>query len=1271
MSSKRFRSGTASVISFVFFAAIPSLGLADDHFAERARTVVEAVAAETIDWNSENSFKNAGNYANACFATGDDTSGQAILNQLIDKGPLNDSFFIDPEFTLFSVIACYARWQPEGKIPTDLDKRIHDYVTSASGDEDGTGTFNQRWMRCAGLMLANQFWPGEISWQFKSADPDGSTYFQSEIDEMVRTGHDEYNSATYMQYSTGPIQALADFHTDPDVSQKARMTMDWILVYLGSHYFHGHSGDTTLRSYYPFRKANGYPSLAGLYFGGPLRQSNAIVVHALSPYRPPQSVKNLAWAKDTAFTRLGSSSEDGQNKEERHVGYFNQDYVLFSHYDVAPQVQDFRSQAFRGGVRWKASEDEESTFYITHPKPRLQDDGSWRDIELGASERQAVLQNGAAQIGVFDVSDDTTDVYQLAKYWLLRTPSGSTLEASIDYSSSTGRIYLHYGSVMIGFYLTHNFNFSPGNQNKLTHNMTFSNGNYRAGYVIETALPSDYSGSTPAAQLAAFRTAADAQFDAALLEVTNDDPVFTYTSVGGDVLKLQYQEPTTYGSFVASASSLRWINGTELEINNDSDWPLMQSPYVYQENNDTRLDLDLAGRHITWDFADWSRTCSNDAWTGIDDFEEYSIDQDLVSAGTGWEVYTGTGNAPDVRAKTDPDDVSNQVMQLSELAGANYGAVHGHFLDIDNGETATLFFRMRSTAPDGVDQSAPIGVADDDTGTFYNTDLAFKLQGSNIENSMGTDAAANLDPRIWYNAWMVIHNDSVSGEETFELFLQSDESTHYKKQTRVGGPLYSFGIKNYGAQGAPNPIDTLIFSAYSADYPLFIDDIYYDDLGENLDLPEPLTRDRDEDGLLDAWEERCFGNLTTSDGGENDYDADGLPDLEEFRANTHPARFDTDGDGFSDGIEVLDGTDPVDASDIALQRIIIQDDFSGGSILSNTSYGAYAKDYDPENPASTVWYGVDNANVDYVWDPGTNGGLSVTRTGEQILNSTFIYADAGAASDSPFASQSLKDFPAGTYLSFSVDATISAAPATTGDLRIGLFDSNGTFKPGESTGANPAECRDDDGCFLALSTGGTNTAFLREHNLSGAFGQRPTLQGGSFTSLRDFTEGLSDDVPTQIELRIYRSTNGLVVAGYLDDIAVAVSDEITAPLSYRFDILYIAQSSTAPTFRIDQAVFRRETADPSSIPDPYVVPVEIDWIAPFDPQESHLNLQVDGLLIGRQYHLERSFDLSDGFEDIPDSSFTATDECPLLDIPADEDGHTACFIRIVEGAETP
>ncbi len=80
-----------------------------------------------------------------------------------------------------------------------------------------------------------------------------------------------------------------------------------------------------------------------------------------------------------------------------------------------------------------------------------------------------------------------------------------------------------------------------------------------------------------------------------------------------------------------------------------------------------------------------------------------------------------------------------------------------------------------------------------------------------------------------------------------------------------------------------------------------------------MDRPRTITAvfgdDSDNDGVSDWWEMHWWSNLVTVTGSD-DTDGDGLRNALEQRHNTDPTRTDTDEDGFSDYIEVINDTSP-------------------------------------------------------------------------------------------------------------------------------------------------------------------------------------------------------------------------------------------------------------------------------------------------------------------------------------------------------------------------
>ena len=74
--------------------------------------------------------------------------------------------------------------------------------------------------------------------------------------------------------------------------------------------------------------------------------------------------------------------------------------------------------------------------------------------------------------------------------------------------------------------------------------------------------------------------------------------------------------------------------------------------------------------------------------------------------------------------------------------------------------------------------------------------------------------------------------------------------------------------------------------------------------------------DQDADGMDDDWEVEYGLNHLDSSDRVQDRDSDGLDNAEEWRQGTNPDNPDSDGDGFSDGTEVLAGSNPLSALDM-------------------------------------------------------------------------------------------------------------------------------------------------------------------------------------------------------------------------------------------------------------------------------------------------------------------------------------------------------------------
>ncbi|MGB8170134.1 MAG: autotransporter-associated beta strand repeat-containing protein [Chthoniobacteraceae bacterium] len=183
------------------------------------------------------------------------------------------------------------------------------------------------------------------------------------------------------------------------------------------------------------------------------------------------------------------------------------------------------------------------------------------------------------------------------RYAQAQVPGG--YQAMINDSASTGRIYLHYGTVMIAVASDALFNWDPNAgiysprhsiepgdsefriavggvgypQNDPNYAATISATNNRFAVAIETALPSEFAGADAAAQLAAFKTALLASTSISHTDVTVGSYKVTharYMNRHGDVVeKESYNDDRSHRG--------GWINGVAVDYAN---WPKQENPWM-------------------------------------------------------------------------------------------------------------------------------------------------------------------------------------------------------------------------------------------------------------------------------------------------------------------------------------------------------------------------------------------------------------------------------------------------------------------------------------------------------------------------------------------------------------------------------------------------------------------------------------------------------------------------------------------------------------------
>jgi hypothetical protein len=239
-------------------------------------------------------------------------------------------------------------------------------------------------------------------------------------------------------------------------------------------------------------------------------------------------------------------------------------------------------------------------------------------------------------------------------------------------------------------------------------------------------------------------------------------------------------------------------------------------------------------------------TVSQAAWTLLDDFEGYdnstTTATTTVTGGTWTSVWDGTANSNIL------DWDGGQLMQT--LGGAAWrgaerdisgtGAavavdeVQTYFWqvmvhwDADPGETSWVYDFMMGLAPDVSNIDDINAWQDFSVMPYVNNAPTTPFINANGPGTFWAPMAADT----WYNVWVVIDNDAA--DPTFDLYYA--DITAGIPPTLV---IQDADWRNFAGNQPLNAIGFMAAGWEGSEY--YIDNIYYDDTGQNLTTPEPMT----------------------------------------------------------------------------------------------------------------------------------------------------------------------------------------------------------------------------------------------------------------------------------------------------------------------------------------------------------------------------------------------------------------------------------------------
>ena len=349
----------------------------------------------------------------------------------------------------------------------------------------------------------------------------------------------------------------------------------------------------------------------------------------------------------------------------------------------------------------------------------------------------------------------------------------------------------------------------------------------------------------------------------------------------------------------------------------------------------------------------------------------------------------------------------------------------------------------------------------------YNEDYTYSDMNININNSVYVTGKLNLDGNISLNNAVGAVSDvdlsggNLNGNNTV-IYSKFGDIDISNSQASVNGLIYApFGtvtidcdnfnmngliiaqnvvIDGYGANINYSSSWAELVGTESEELSWTMDDWQYladtdDDGLPNLIEKEvgsdPYNPDTDGDNLPDGYEALTLGTdptkPDTDDNGvldcDEDFDEDGLTNLQEYELGTEPYNEDTDGDGLKDGEEINTyGTDPlkVDTDDDGLDdgdEIYFETD-----PLNPDSDGNGISDGD-EKRSQTFIHKVENEDCAvtevHVTMEGT-GNLQKTTTVESIMNKDILCSDVVGLVGEPFSIETTSQFDKAT-LTYVID----------------------------------------------------------------------------------------------------------------------------------------------------------------------------------------------------------------------------------------------------------
>lgn len=454
------------------------------------------------------------------------------------------------------------------------------------------------------------------------------TYLNKYFDSITQQNIDEHGPE-YYGINMYVMKMLADFAQGPVVKNKAKMTLDWMMLSLAGEWNNGYWVGTSDRSkdYVGTKTSPDEPEFTDcvgwLFFGGKrginadgFGESFAAIMAYKGDYKVPTVLYDIANDRKTASVKKESmlngaadpnpTGQTGQDaiRDKRKYTYQSQNYGMSSEYDFTASPQDYIYKEQRRKMFKWVSDKPLSTFV-----PMMENRNSPATLPAagnafgyGENPYEQVLQNKGTMIGVYNPGAIYVPSDPNYGFYRMYAPFSKT-GSIVKKVEAEGWVFCHAGSMLFAFKSIKPYVMDTAG---IDYDVLWSEA-MKNGWILETSELAPYATGNVDTELAAFQNdiLTKTSIDSSHIDDTN--PRIVYTALDGTILDLTYR---THGTESQYADQCK-INGTSVDY---SSYPMVDSPWAHQEvynassGNPNILTLNYNGYNAVYDFTNWTIT---------------------------------------------------------------------------------------------------------------------------------------------------------------------------------------------------------------------------------------------------------------------------------------------------------------------------------------------------------------------------------------------------------------------------------------------------------------------------------------------------------------------------------------------------------------------------------------------------------------------------------------------------------------------------------------